>query len=114
MTDMTALKGKMSLASGFWKAIKINSAIRSVCSIRLHRYPVNALDNVGQMLSGDSDNEDMKLEFGIYAKYYQTSGPCCWELFKGERFRGASTRVHSAIKPTKNNHVINSVKKVKC
>jgi len=85
----------------------------SYCAIKLYR------KNYGgdwEKLEGRS-NEDLKLmKFTKMrsARFYQTYGPCCWEVFKGKRGKYTKTLVSSAIKPTKNNHIIKSVMRVEC
>ena len=93
----------------------------SYCAIKLYRKNGGEDENGGEYvwekLEGRS-NEDLKLEKlkMRYARFYQTYGPCCWEVFRSPwmRMRFARTRVSRAMELTENDHIIKSVMRVDC
>ena len=102
--------GLNSLTSSF----QISSLSRSFCSIKLYKNKggEEVVDELRGQVNENRWLDKLKMKS---AWYYQTEGACCWEVFKKKRLEGDdSTVVHSALERTRNDHVIKSVKKVKC
>ena len=88
----------------------------SYCAIKLYKYDGG---DTWEKLEGRS-NEDLKLKKFKkmpYAKFYQTYGTCCWEVFKRRRMRNRKTLVSQPTnprEPTRSHHAIRSVMRVDC